>query len=298
MSGIVKAVADPKNAAVVNAIRSVAGQLGVDANLALATAYRESGFDPTAVGDQGTSFGIYQLHRGGELGTLTQAQANDPTRNAQVSLSVVRSVAGKMPGASPGTIAAAAQRPADRAGYASAVDSLYSELGGTYLPTLPVTPALPSLNASGGATATASGVVDNEGPLFVWHIPTTSSDISLQRGTVRKILGGAIMVTGGVLGLAGAFLITRQKAPGLAGAVQGVVSRESSPGSARQASGKSSAVPSAVRKDELAERRQAKLTDQAVREETRDTAAEKKAQQTTVSARQAGAKAAEAAGDF
>lgn len=225
MSSIAAAVRDPKNATVVNAITSVARQLGVDVNLALATAYQESGFNPTAVGDNGSSFGIYQLHRGGELGTLTQAQANDPTRNAQVSLSVVRQVANKSPGASPGTIAAAAQRPANRAGYAASVDSLYSELGGTYLPGLPITPNLPGLPAAPAAAAGAAGpgAVDDEGLLLSWHIPTTDSSITLQRATVRKIIGGAVMAGGALTGLAGAFLLVGGRAPGLAGTVQGAV---------------------------------------------------------------------------
>lgn len=285
MSGIAAAVRDPKNATVVNAITSVARQLGVDVNLALATAYQESGFNPTAVGDNGSSFGIYQLHRGGELGTLTQTQANDPTRNAQVSLSVVRSVANKSPGASPGTIAAAAQRPANRAGYAASVDSLYSELGGTYLPGLPITPRLPGLpaQAAGVAGAAGPGAVDDEGYLIDLVMPSKIPNIKVSRAVVRKILGGTVMVGGAAVTLAGAFLLSGGKAPGPAGIVQGAVQARTGQRAARAQQSVAETAP-----DELAERRAARARDQRGRA----------AAEGTRSARAAGERAAASAGDF
>lgn len=113
---------------VVSDIQSVASSMGVDPSLALATAYQESGLNPYSVGDSGTSFGLYQLHEGGELGSMSPAMAFDPTTNAQTALSEVAQVAQQEPGASPGQIAADAQRPADKAGYANAVNSLYASI--------------------------------------------------------------------------------------------------------------------------------------------------------------------------
>jgi hypothetical protein len=47
-------------------------------------ANRESGGNPNAVGDGGTSFGLFQLHKGGLLGSLTPQQARDPITAAKV----------------------------------------------------------------------------------------------------------------------------------------------------------------------------------------------------------------------
>lgn len=290
MSGIAAAVRDPRNAPVVNAIRSVASQLGVDVNLALATAYQESGFRPTAVGDNGSSFGIYQLHRGGELGSLTPEQAYDPTRNAQVSLGVVKQVQGRMPGSSPGTIAAAAQRPADRAGYARSVDNLYSELGGTFLPSLPATPGLPSLTSE--TTTQAPQVADNEGYLINLTMPSAIPNIKVSRAVARKIVGAVILTNGAVIVLAGVFVLTQGKLPqmpGQVGAVQGAVKSASGAGRrTERAAGRAQESVASTTPDELAARRKAKAADQRGRA----------AAGLTRSARAQGEADAEAAGDF
>lgn len=47
----------------------------------------ESGFNPNAVGDQGTSFGLFQLHKGGQLPAgMTAQQAFDPATNASIAM--------------------------------------------------------------------------------------------------------------------------------------------------------------------------------------------------------------------
>ena len=48
-------------------IRRAARRHGVDPNAAVAVAMTEGGLRPGAVGDQGTSFGPFQLHRGGAM---------------------------------------------------------------------------------------------------------------------------------------------------------------------------------------------------------------------------------------
>ena len=122
---------------VISAIYAAADQNGVPRQLAIAIARVESGLNPRAVGDGGTSFGLYQLHQGGELGSLTPSQAFDPYTNASVSLRQVGAVYRQHPNADPGTIAAMAQRPANQAAYARAVDNVL----GT-----------PTVQAAGGAT--------------------------------------------------------------------------------------------------------------------------------------------------
>lgn len=123
----------------IRAIVSVAKAKGINPLLALAIAYHESGLDPTAVGDGGTSFGLFQLHQGGELGSMSKAQAFNPVLNAQVALSQLAAVIKANPGKTPGELAALAQRPANPSSYASAIDSLLSDAQagtGSLMPTL------------------------------------------------------------------------------------------------------------------------------------------------------------------
>ena len=102
------------------AIIAAARHYGVDPVLAMATAMHESGGNPFAVGDHGTSFGLFQLHQGGELGNMSKTQAFNPVTNAMRALSEF----GRHPGLSGGSLAAASQRPANPTAYANAVNSL------------------------------------------------------------------------------------------------------------------------------------------------------------------------------
>lgn len=112
---------------VVPVIYDTALQHHVSPDLAVATALTESGLNPRAVGDNGTSFGLYQLHRGGELGSLSPSQAYDPATNANVALGVFEQTQSKYHFSDPGALAAASQRPADRVGYARKVDANIQE---------------------------------------------------------------------------------------------------------------------------------------------------------------------------
>lgn len=54
----------------------------------LAIAKHESRLNPRSVGDNGTSFGLFQLHRGGGLAPehLTDDELKDPRTNAQIAM--------------------------------------------------------------------------------------------------------------------------------------------------------------------------------------------------------------------
>lgn len=107
-------------------VAQVARQHGVDPTVAVAMMLVESGGRNTAVGDGGTSFGLFQLHRGGMLTAagLTPEQAFDPRTNANVALkSYAHEWAKGHERRSPGEIAAASQRPFDPIGYAKKVDA-------------------------------------------------------------------------------------------------------------------------------------------------------------------------------
>jgi hypothetical protein len=190
-------------------IEAVAASLGVDPRLALATAQQESGLDPTSVGDDGTSFGLFQLHQGGELGDLTQAQAFDPTTNAETALSVFANVEQANPDITdPGTIAALAQRPQNPTAYAASIDAIYGNTSDFPGVTASTTAGLTS---AGSALGGAAGVVAG-GPGAVYNIlngKSSSAPIGVSAsgvtGDVEKggaylalILAGVTMVVLGV----------------------------------------------------------------------------------------------------
>lgn len=76
----------PSSSGWVQGVVRAAHQAGVDPVRAVAIALEESGGDPHAVGDQGSSYGLFQLHKGGALGSLTPQQAQDPYTNAMAVL--------------------------------------------------------------------------------------------------------------------------------------------------------------------------------------------------------------------
>jgi hypothetical protein len=107
--------------AVVDWIRQAAKQTGADPAWMLATSLVESGARRGAVGDQGTSFGPFQHHRGGALGSNSPEWANSiaavQERARHFAKMRIRSGAG----------AASLQRPANPVGYATKVDSAYAQ---------------------------------------------------------------------------------------------------------------------------------------------------------------------------
>jgi soluble lytic murein transglycosylase-like protein len=127
-SGAVDAAAAPSGSAAANArvVAQVAREQGVDPTVAVAMMLVESGGRANAVGDGGTSFGLFQLHEGGMLTAagLSSTQAFDPRTNAAVALkSYAHEWSKGHARRSPGEIAAASQRPADPVGYAAKVDA-------------------------------------------------------------------------------------------------------------------------------------------------------------------------------
>ena len=106
-------------------VAEVARSKGVDPVTAVAAMLVESGGNSKAVGDNGSSFGLFQLHRGGELGSMSPEQAYDPRTNAEVALSVFAKNKGKY--SDPGHLAAASQRPANPEHYAQMVNAKIPE---------------------------------------------------------------------------------------------------------------------------------------------------------------------------
>lgn len=93
--------------------------------LAVAMMLVESKGDNRAVGDHGTSFGLFQLHKGGMLTTagLSKEQAMNPETNAKVALSNLAKVVKDGNYSSLGEAAAKSQRPANPQEYARRVNA-------------------------------------------------------------------------------------------------------------------------------------------------------------------------------
>jgi hypothetical protein len=95
----------------------------VDPVLAVSMAMLESALNPQAIGDNGTSFGLFQLHKGGELGDMTAEAAFDPVKNTRVALGYLKQF--EKPEFNPGQLAAAAQRPRYPEIYSYTVNVMY-----------------------------------------------------------------------------------------------------------------------------------------------------------------------------
>ncbi|HEY4000116.1 MAG TPA: transglycosylase SLT domain-containing protein [Candidatus Xenobia bacterium] len=107
-------------------VARIAQQKGVDPTTAVATMLVESGGNNRSVGDHGTSFGLFQLHQGGELGNMSPQQAFDPGTNASTALNQFAATQ-RRTGLTGGALAAAAQRPANPQQYAAMVNSKMAE---------------------------------------------------------------------------------------------------------------------------------------------------------------------------
>lgn len=130
-------MADPT---VVNWIANAAKKTGADPVALLATSLVENGArQGLTPGDNGTSYGYFQMHQGGALGTHAPSWAATPA----VALNRAQQFARL--GVHGGKGAAAVQRPADPLGYAAKVDAQEAEarrLLGSTAPTKATAPVI------------------------------------------------------------------------------------------------------------------------------------------------------------
>lgn len=150
-------------------------------------------------------------------------------------------------------------------------------------------PAIAGVAAGGQANvSSAAPTTDNEGLLIDLTMPSAIPNIKVSRAAVRKVLGGGVMVTGGIVGLAGTFLLLGGEAPGVSGVVQTAVRQRGQTTRAQ------------TREAGLSERQERRSTMSAERDDlaVRRRARQAKAEGETTSARAEGRAAAEAAGDF
>lgn len=123
-------MADYANNPIAQLIIQSAKQTGADPLTMLATSIVESGLNPSAVGDNGTSFGLFQHHIGGAGGRTRKSATrfHDPKTSVSERARAFR-------GGKGGRFAASIQRPADAAGYARKVDATIRQLRAGKLPT-------------------------------------------------------------------------------------------------------------------------------------------------------------------
>lgn len=151
-------MADPS---IIDWIKKAAQQTGADPAALLATSLTENGARAGLTpGDNGTSFGYFQMHRGGALGSHPAGWAATPAVALNRAQEFARlNVHG-------GLGAAKVQRPADPTGYAAKVQANLGEarrlLGATppaKIPTLPATPAAPQIG--GGVDHIGNGLIQS-----------------------------------------------------------------------------------------------------------------------------------------
>jgi hypothetical protein len=145
----------PATPSVEDIVRQVAGRYQFrDPDLLVATVNQESGGNARAVGDNGHSRGIFQENDRGRGAGLSPEQSFDPYASTERAIQEFNAT--YRPGLTRGQWAAAAQRPADRSGYARSIDAA---LGG---------------GPSGAPGATRGGVDTSGAPAWVTDLLSTS----------------------------------------------------------------------------------------------------------------------------
>lgn len=153
-----------QNQSVAQIISNVAQSLGIPPEVALSLGLYESGLDPKRVGDQGTSFGIYQLHEGGELGSHDANWAFNVRNNAETALGEMARIHAEHPNLNWGQVAAAAQRPADPGAEAAAVNRTVQAYRSSGQAPVAYFTSHSAAQASGGSAGQASGNFSGAGP--------------------------------------------------------------------------------------------------------------------------------------
>jgi hypothetical protein len=179
----------------------------------MANGIAESGLNPEAVGDQGTSFGIWQQH-GGQYSTLV---TGNPSADMQAQVRVVAqnggfAAAGGSSGAeAAGNFSARYERcttcQPGQSSYQQRVANAATVAGWVSSGKWPT--------SAGSATAAASGggaTSNSSDPTCAWgfsgSLVVTSVNICLvKKTTLRHLVGGLVMVAGGMVVLAGAIVL-------------------------------------------------------------------------------------------
>jgi murein DD-endopeptidase MepM/ murein hydrolase activator NlpD len=121
---------------VLGVLQAVAKKYNLDWKALAAVANAESGLNPGNVGDNGSSFGLFQLHQGGALGNMSTSQARqylDANKNAEFAARQMHQMGmGGLRGkAAVQNMVSRFERPADPNSEISRALKYYNGLGGT-----------------------------------------------------------------------------------------------------------------------------------------------------------------------
>jgi len=177
------------------AIIQAYNQMGVNPIGGLAVALNESGLNPTATGDNGSSYGLFQLHRGGALPSSWSAQqAYNPLQNAMYA---ARQIAAGAHGMNPAQTQAYQtmnfERPANPAGDMNPANlaraaQIYAQLSGS----APLSAAdlgstgMPMAPDMGGMTP--SGMSQEDAIAMLGKL--MAQNHSLENGVIPASMGG------------------------------------------------------------------------------------------------------------
>lgn len=179
----------------IQAIQAAAKKHGIrDWRALAAVSHAESGLNPSSMGDGGTSYGLFQLHRGGALGNMPHSQAQqylDAYKNADFAARQIRKLGihGLTGKDAISAFVSQFERPANPAGEIERAYKWYQGQGEGLVPAAPVTTdpgaTTPMDTGSGGAsTAFAQQLIDQNAKTFklptIKLPPTTPANVSFR----------------------------------------------------------------------------------------------------------------------
>ena len=223
--------------ALINAGASTTQAIGIMAN-----GIAESGLDPESIGDQGTSFGIWQQHGMQYAGLVSGHPVND--MNAQVRVLAANggfaAANGANGAAAAGNFSASYERcttcQPGQASYNQRVSNASTVAGWVSSGKWPTSAGSATAAAQGGGTGTGN----NASPECAFgtgtinlHIGSIPAICIVKKTTIRHIVGGALLISGGSVILVGAAILAASafQRTGAARAVEQVV--QVTPGAGR-----------------------------------------------------------------
>jgi cell wall-associated NlpC family hydrolase len=179
------------------AIQAAAKKYGIkDWRALAAVSHAESGLNPGAIGDGGSSFGLFQLHQGGALGNMPTSQARqylDAYKNAEFAARKIREMGihGLTGRDAIHAFVTKFERPANPAGEIERAYKWYTGQGKGLVPEAPVTtdPSIASapspMDTGGGqSTAFAQDLINRNAKQFklptITLPPTTPANVSFR----------------------------------------------------------------------------------------------------------------------
>ena len=195
--------------ALINAGASTTQAIGIMAN-----GIAESGLNPEAVGDQGTSFGIWQQH-GGQYSTLV---TGNPAADMQAQVRVVArnggfaAASGANGAQAAGNFSARYERcttcQPGQSSYNQRVANAATVAGWVSSGKWPTSAGSATAAAAGGAGSTSNSADPTCAWGFSGSLVVTSVNICVvKKTTLRHLVGGLVMVAGGSVVLVGAVIL-------------------------------------------------------------------------------------------